>query len=401
MAHDLAILADEWFDGERLHRSPATILVDAGLVAAVLPGHQGPRAAEILRTPFAGPGLVECHCHLFLDGVETDGRRREAHLAAGEQAWLATGRANLRRMRACGITAVRDAGDRWGINHRLRAEAAVAAEPLPRVRSPGRALRRKGRYGGFMAEEVETAADIERALAARTDADDLKIVLTGIIDFAAGTVKGAPQFNAEELALLAAGARRLGIPTFAHCSGLDGLRLAVDAGLGSIEHGFFMDQAVLARMAERGVGWTPTWSPVAVMAERPGLIGLDAASVAGLERILANHRRHLALAAQWGVVLLAGSDAGSCGVAHGDALIGELEAMQAAGVPLEACLAAATAAPRRAWKMGAPLLAPGAAADLACWEVSPRESLAALRQATAVVVGGRLWRAEAAVAAAG
>lgn len=401
MPHDLAIHADAWFDGERLHRQAATIVTDAGLVSAVLPGHRPLPAAETVRAAFAAPGLVEAHCHLFLDGAETDLGRREAHLAAGEAAWLAAGRANLRCLRACGVTLVRDAGDRFGINHRLRAESAAAAEPLPRVRSPGRALRRKGRYGGFMAEEIETAADLDRALAARTDVDDLKIVLTGIIDFAAGAVKGAPQFAAGELAALVAGARRLGVPTFAHCSGLDGLRLAVEAGLGSVEHGFFMDEQVLAAMGARGIAWTPTWSPVAAMAERPDVLGLDPAAVAGLDRILGNHRRHLGLAAAHGVVVLAGSDAGSCGVPHGPSLIGELLALQAAGVPLEGCLAAATAAPRRAWGLPGARLAPGAPADLACWDASPEQGLEVLRRAAAVAVGGRLWRAAPALAAAG
>lgn len=393
MIPDLVILADEWFDGERLYPDPVTLVIEAGRCIAIHSGHRRVSATESLRTVFAAPGLVECHCHLFLDGAQTDAALREAHLRAGEETWLATGRANLRRLRDCGITLVRDAGDRWGINHRLRAEASTAVEPLPRIRSAGRALRHRGRYGSFMAEEVETDAEIAAAITGHADADDLKILLTGIIDFAAGAVKGTPQFDARQLGLLVAGAARLGIPTFAHCSGLDGLRLAVEAGLGSIEHGFFMDAEVLAAMGKRGVTWTPTWSPVAVMAARPDLLGLDQAAVAGLDRILANHRHHLALAPAAGVTVLAGSDAGSCGVDHGSALIGELEALQAAGFSLAACLASATSAPRRAWGTGSPRLEPGALADIACWDASPRESLAVLRQAAAVVIAGHLWRA--------
>ena len=53
------------------------------------------------------------------------------------------------------------------------------------MRSPGLGVKRPKRYGGFMARDVEPGRrhrryrrDIAR------DADDVKIILTGIIDFA-------------------------------------------------------------------------------------------------------------------------------------------------------------------------------------------------------------------------
>ncbi len=392
---DLAILATEWFDGERLHPVQATILIAGDRIRAVLPGRQPSDARQVVETGFAAPGLVEGHCHLFLDGATTDLGQRQAHLSAGDSAWLATGRANLRRMRAAGITLVRDAGDKWGINHRLRAEA-VPGTGLPRVRSPGAAIRRKGRYGGFMATEVETIADLDRELAARGNVDDLKIVLTGIIDFAKAQVVGSLQFNLDELSHLTAGAAGLhgggrGVPTFVHCSGSDGIDLTIAAGVGSIEHGFFMTETQVARLAERGVAWCPTWSPVAVMGDRPELLNLDGNSVAGIRRILDNHRRMLGLAAHWGVAVVAGSDAGSCGVVHGAALHDELAALSAAGFTLDQVLAAATSVPRRAWGAPGIRLEPGAPADLGLWATSPRHGLDHLRQAQGTVVAGIWW----------
>ena len=391
MTADLRITADAAFDGESFSTGPVTVVVAAGRIRAVLPGYQEVPARAHRHTAFLMPGLVEAHCHLFLDGDEQDQARRAAHLDAGLDTWLATGRRNLTAARAAGITLIRDAGDRHGVNHAVRAEAACAGT-LPTVRSPGLAIRKRGRYGSFMAGEVDDAAGCAAAIEQRVaaGADDLKILLTGIIDFANATVKGAPQFTLDELRVLVDEARRAGRPSFAHCSGADGLALAVDAGVDSVEHGFFMSEAILVRMAERRMTWVPTWSPVGFMRDHPQVAGLDQAARDGLARILDQHRTMIGRAHALGVALVAGSDAGSWGVPHGAAIHDELAAYADAGVPLAALLATATSVPRRAWGVEGGRVLPGQPADLALFAADPRSGLAGIRRASAVVLGGAL-----------
>lgn len=382
------ITADSWFDGDRLHAAPVTVRIADGVITA-LEARSDPCAEY--RVGFLMPGLVEAHCHLFLDGAETDPAKRSAYLKAPRDAFVATGRRNLDLLRAAGVTLVRDAGDRWGVNDQLRAEAAgrrARGEAVPRVRSPGRAIRKRGRYGSFMAEEVDDADGCTRAVAMRAlTCDDLKILLTGIIDPVAGQVKGAPQFDAVELGALTAAARAAGLPTFAHCSGGAGLDLALACGVDSIEHGFFMTPAHLRTLAVRGTAWVPTWSPVARMRDLPAAFGLDGAAVDGIVRILAQHRDRLAEVAAAGACLVAGSDAGSCGVVHGAALHDELAAYAAAGVPLDRVLASCTSAPRRAWGVAGDRLAVGAPAELAGFAHSPVAGLEVLRRAQVLVQG--------------
>jgi imidazolonepropionase-like amidohydrolase len=186
------------------------------------------------------------------------------------------------------------------------------------------------------------------------------LVLTGIIDFANGTVRGEPQFSPAELPLLTKHAREHGLKTFVHCSGTDGLHLAVAARVDSIEHGFFMNRAILEQMAEKRIVWVPTFIPVEFQARHGGW---DLDTVAGLRRILDNHASMLVLAADLGVPVMAGSDAGSPGVKHGSGILEELKLMYAAGLDRDRVLAGATSVPQEHFRLNGGYIAVGRKAD--------------------------------------
>lgn len=383
-----------WFDGERLRDDPVVITVDHGTIVAL--GSASVPDDGVIDAGFAMPGLVEAHAHLFLDGDELDAGRRAAHLERMPAELVAMGVSNLDRLLQAGITLVRDAGDRHGVNLAVRAESGrrlahgIAA---PRVRAAGPAIRKRGRYGSFMAVDMRDIGDAAKTVAdLPVGVDDCKLLATGVIDFAAGAVKGAPQFTDEELALLVEAATARGLPVLAHCSGEEGLRRVVNAGVGSVEHGFFMPADLLPELARRGTCWVGTWAPVAFMRDHPDIAGLDAAAVAGLTRILDHHLAMTALAHRLGVRLVAGSDAGSWGVPFGAGLHRELAFLAAAGLPLAAILHAATLAPRRAWGLPSGRIAVGAPADLVFYGPDTAISLAALTQPDLVMVAGVLWR---------
>jgi imidazolonepropionase-like amidohydrolase len=387
----LTLVADSYFDGARHRdRGPYTIEIIDGRIREILRGDRtGPGGkAGVLHAPFLMPGLVEAHCHLFLDGAELNFEKRRRYLDASFNEMLAVGRRSLEQNLAAGITLIRDAGDLHGINTRLKAELTAQPGLRPELRSPGRALRKAGRYGGFMAVEVTDTDSIVRAVRElAATADDIKILLTGIIDFEKGCMKGGLQFSLEEARLIVRMARELGKRTYAHCSGVEGLRVAVAAGVDSIEHGFFMTRDILRVMADRGIAWVPTFSPVQFQHERPELAGWNAQTVAGLWRILERHFDMVALAAELGVPIVAGSDAGSYGVPHGRGLIDELGFLRQAGLPLERVLASATSLPRRLWGCAPSDIQRGARADLVVLEGSPFESLANLHRVCRVLHG--------------
>jgi len=373
------LIASRWFDGERYHATPVSIVIDGGRIADVIPGERD--AGDTQRCAFVMPGLVEAHCHLFLDGGELDLGVRTRYLDAPFANMMDVARGNVARTLARGISLVRDAGDRYGINHAIRSESASLE-----VRSAGIALRRPKRYGAFIAREVATLDDALAAVSELAETiDDLKIIETGIIDFESGTVKGDPQFDLDSLKLIVRRARDAGIRSFAHCSGTEGIAVAVEAGVDSIEHGFFMTGDILRRMADRGTAWVPTFSPVHFQWQAPEVAGWSPQTVAKLRGILDAHEEHVALAAQLGVNLVAGSDAGSPGVEHGAGLIDELFHFLRCGMTMEQTLRTATSRPRRLWGAEPADIRKGNRVNLAQFDADPFDDPRNLRKAAGVM----------------
>jgi len=385
-ASEFAVVASQgWFDGERRHSGPVTLTVIDHHITDIAAGDHGQalaaRGLALERGAFLLPGLVDAHVHLFLDGGPTDNKARSEHLKQPLEQLLDAARASARQSLACGITLVRDAGDRHGINNRIREEAQASGSGLARVRSTGLGIKRAKRYGAFMATDVDDAQSIRdsvRALAVNND--EIKVILTGIIDFDAGAVTDEPQFTLEEARLVVQTARACGRNTMVHCSGAKGLAIAAAAGVGSIEHGFFMGREHLAVMAENRVAWTPTFGPVHFQWSHPEAVGWKPETVGNLRRILDEHARHLALARDMGVTLLLGTDAGSMGVRHGHAVFEEIDRFLEAGLTLEETLTAATANSRRHFGHAHATLCQGAPFDAVLLAQNPFERIETLRQ---------------------
>lgn len=381
---EFALVVDSWFDGERRHdNGPTTFTVHGGRIAEIAAGDHGvdlaARGMTLERGAFLMPGLVDAHVHLFLDGATSDGRARTEHMKQPVERLAEAARANARQSLARGVTLVRDAGDRHGINHRIRDQACLPGSGLARVRSGGIGIKRPKRYGAFMATDVADDLGIDETV--RNQAlsnDEIKLILTGIIDFDAGAVTDEPQFDLAATRHVVACARAAGRKVFAHCSGAKGLSIAAAAGVGSIEHGFFMGRAHLETMLENRVAWTPTFSPVHFQWAQPHWAGWSAQTVGKLRRILDDHARHLALAAEMGVTLLLGTDAGSMGVDHGHAVSEEIRRYLEAGLSLEQTLTAATAAARRHFDLEHPTLTRGAPFDAQMLAEDPFVDLDAL-----------------------
>jgi len=168
---------------------------------------------------------------------------------------------------AAGITVLRDAGNRENA-HRGIPFDAVAHHGL-RVVSSGWALFKKGGYGSAFGIPVEGRNDfhdeISRLKAA--GAGIIKVMASGMVSLKKRETITPGGFDKDELAALVQEARNQGLEVMAHANGEQAIINSAEAGVRSLEHGFFMTARALDALAKRGASWTPTVGALARAAD--------------------------------------------------------------------------------------------------------------------------------------
>lgn len=270
-------------------------------------------------SPLTVPPFRDGHIHFMLDGRQVEERSLPGIIEA---------------YRRRGIFSLCDRGHRSGLG--LRAKRAFSGSI--RLASAGCALYRRGGYGAFLGRAVAGAREIRDAVAevAASGADVLKILNSGIVLTGGMGRVSEGGFSVEELKVVAGEAQARGLPVVCHANSEPAIGRALDAGVSSIEHGFFISRETLHRMAEQGVAWTPTVYAFSRLADL-----CPAEEAATVERIIDGHLASINYAASIEVRLRAGTDSGSRGVAHGVSFIEELRFFKRAGLSVEQVLAAA------------------------------------------------------------
>jgi imidazolonepropionase-like amidohydrolase len=345
------------------------------------------------------PGLIDAHTHFFLEGGQLDPDRRSAYLkqTAGELLDHAVRR--MEKLVRLGIIATRDAGDKDGVGLALSKLYSGADRPLmPYVDSPGAAIHHRGRYGNFMAEPFEDCMTPRQCVEGRvkSGADRIKLIPTGIINFKKGAVTAEPQMTTERIAEFVAAAKHFGRQTLAHASGDKGIERVINGCVDSVEHGFFIRDDQLAKMRDREIAWVPTFAPVEKQVDHADWMGWNVEVVANLKKILDRHAASLVKAHAIGVQVIAGSDSGSYGVAHGLGLLYELELMERAGLSPQAVINSATGAgsKRLAFKEKFGQIKPGFLSRFILTCHRPLDGVANLRKERTVVFDGAVFETD-------
>ncbi len=248
----------------------------------------------------------DCHMHMVLDGVDWRAAIRRHQPEIGE-AWI---RQVLGKYQALGFAYLRDGGDRWGVGARAR---ELAPEYGITYRTPLAPLCKAGHYGGFIGEKYknlrEYAALVEKKRA--DGADFVKIMISGLMNFdrcGVLTEEGMPPQEIRELIHIAHDA---GLAVMAHANGAETVEAAAEAGVDSVEHGAYLDQAALAAMQEAGTVWVPTLSTIGNLR---GKGRFDEGAVAAILDSAAENVRRFA---RMGGFIAPGTDAGAWAVPHG------------------------------------------------------------------------------------
>jgi len=284
------------------------------------------------------PGLIDAHAHIFLEGAERDFEKRKVFISQTKEELFTAALNRMQKLLYTGVTGLRDGGDKDGIGLQLSALYKANKKTIPYIDSPGAAIHREGRYGRFIGSTLEQFNSVEECVKDRIlkGADRIKLIPTGIINFKKGTASAPPQMDLDLLKKFVEISKKYNKQTFAHASGNKGIQYVIDAGIDSVEHGFFISSDQLSLMRDKDIAWVPTFAPVQKQVDYAHEFGWDQLIISNLKTILENHAISLLEASQKGVKIIAGSDAGSVGVAHGLGFLYELELMENTGMkPIE------------------------------------------------------------------
>jgi imidazolonepropionase-like amidohydrolase len=220
-----------------------------------------------------------------------------------------------------------------------------------------------------MAEVVDGVDALRRAARERlrSGAHAIKIMASGGVISPSDPLR-VPQYSPEEIRVVAEEAGRRGSYVAAHAYSPDAIRVAVENGVRSIEHGNLLDPPTAAVMAERGAFLVPTLVTYDAMERRGAELGLAPVAQAKNREVLDAGRTAIGLAREAGVRIGFGTD-----------LMGPLEDEQLAGLRLQAEVEGPLALLRSATSVNAELLGrddlgrieAGAVADLLVLDGDP------------------------------
>lgn len=305
------------------------IIVRDGRIIAVGAGEQKLpelKPNESVRTIDLGnrtlvPGFVDCHVHLSSD----PGTPWYLEPVLSDPYQTTIGAKNAAITVRAGFTTVRDVGSAADVGFALRDAINNGIIPGPRVLASGPAISIIGGHGdtsGFRREVNDvlsaqnhntcTGADQCAARvreAARAGADVIKITATGGV--LSTQSRGLDRhFTDSELHAIVDTATTLGLKVAAHAHGPRGIESAAKAGVASIEHGTFADDAALKAMKANGTYLVPTLMASTGLNDRVGK-GIYLPQVEAKGRAaLAQWGKALTKANQMGIPIAFGTDSG-------------------------------------------------------------------------------------------
>ena len=392
-----AIFAGTMIDGSgSAPVSDTVVLIDgATIIAAGRAGTvQVPDGAE--RVDASGmtlmPGLIDTHDHLASFSYEIASRwgitepRSTRHLRIASV---------LRQTLETGYTFVRDAG---GLDAGFRMAVDEGLVPGPRLHVGLGFITPTGGMGdrvsplgyrppagedsglpwGVADGPVGMRAKVREMVGA--GADVIKTATTGGASSTAGLGPKDVLFEREELEALVDEAHKRDRRVMCHALGGEGLRMAIEVGVDSIEHGSYLDEdpELLDMMAEKGIVFTPTYGVYTFHAVHGTPHGRARAAA-----LREHHVRSLEMALEHGVTVTAGTDEG--GWEHGNNAH-ELSCLVEAGMtPMQAIVAGTgDAAKCVGLESDIGTIAPGKRADLILVSGNPLHDVSILERGKAV-----------------
>lgn len=376
------------------------ILVDNGKVSSIEANGSIPAKAEVidLGNLTVIPGLIDCHTHLTFE--PTSMGYSSVGISVPREALI--GAKNARLTIEAGFTTVRNVGAKGYSDIALRDSINAGELPGPRIIASGPSLGITGGHcdDNLLAPEyhytAEGVADGISEVMRKTrenikyGADVIKICSTGGV-LSLGDDPKASQYTLEEMKAIVAEAHRLGRKVAAHAHGGDGIKLAVLAGVDSIEHGTYIDDEAVKLMKEHGTYLVPTLYLGEWFLANYQNIGVPAPMVAKGKEVMPAARRNIARAFSLGVNVACGTD--SAVYPHGQNARELTTYVKLGMTPLQAIQSATiNAAKLLGMESSLGVIEPGKFADMIALEGDPLKDITEVERVKVVIKGGKVFK---------
>lgn len=216
------------------------------------------------------PGMINSHVHIFMEPYTWD---RKSMFEETQSSMILNAMRRLDQLLKSGVTYFRDCGGFNLYDIELRDELIEKNWLAPEFLAAGDALCISGGHTWWMSRQCDGENEFIKGVREniRQGSDFIKIMITG--GYARQNMRvnhnllpGAPQMTLKEIEAVVYEAHRHGKKVATHCIGLEGVKLAVEAGVDSIEHGQFHNpedkevDKVIEKMVKKGTYITPTLS---------------------------------------------------------------------------------------------------------------------------------------------
>jgi len=400
-----AIRCGRFFDGKTLAlQNNVVLVIEGNRIRALGPALPIPAGAKVidLSQMTVMPGLIDCHTHMFLHGIAYD----DALLKKSLQYRAIWATVAARKTLLAGFTTIRDLeteGAGYG-DAALRDAINDGLVIGPRMQCATRALSVTGGYTpyGYSSDvEIPKGAQIADGVDAvrRAVREQLANGADVIKIYADHRRRGAsnpdrlaafPTFSFEEMKAIVDEAAKVGVRVAAHVYNTASAQTAIKAGVASLEHGMYLDDATFKMMEERGVYWVPTLmaylqgmdDPIKMTPERRRL----------MTGTTARHKETFERALKTQVQIAFGTDLSGNHENAGQEFIW----MARYGMPPLEILrsATSTAAELIGWQDRVGSLEPGKLADVIAVNGNPMEDITAMKRVVFVMKDGVLYKAQ-------
>jgi imidazolonepropionase-like amidohydrolase len=394
-------------DASQPARGPSTVIVENGRIARIEPGTTAPAGATVvdMRSKTVMPGMTDVHVHLTMNSGEPWYQGYTQKYSNPYEATL--GLTHALEMARAGFTTVRDLGGDTSAVIAVRDAVAEGRFPGPRIKVSGEALSIIGGHGdaatGLPPQMVEAVNEAHLSPAVCTGVEECQKAVrelaaagVDVIKFHAtggvldpGAMGLEQHFTNEEMKAIVDMAHAMHLKAAAHAHGAGGILAATNAGVDSIEHGTFLDEAGARAMKAHGTYFSATLLAFSGVERLLGSGKLSPASEAKTRQTLSQWGKGLNLAYRTGVKIALGTDSAVAPHTEANREVG-LMVSKGGMTPRDALIAATKGGPDlMGLSAETGTLDTGKSADLIAVEGDPLIDPAAVTHVAYVMVQGR------------